>query len=124
MLAPFNDNYLREILKHITSEDCVTLKAKYHKECYINLNNNYRDKMKNSKSTYSDKIDQAMDIYNFMLSSDECQFTIKQLMEAVNISKICPHEDTIQNCLKSKFADKIIISSRMGGTYDVCMFVK
>lgn len=121
MLAPFTDDYHREILKHVTSEDCIVLQAKYHKECYVNLYNDFKEKFKNPKPSRSEKIDQAMeDIYNYMLTSDECQFSIQQLMEAVNSDNICPHEDTIKNRLKSKFGDQIVISSRMGGTTYVC----
>ena len=55
-----------------------------------------------------------------MLSSDECQFSITQLMEAVKVSDIIHHEDTIKNRLKSRFSHQIVISSRLGGTTYIC----
>lgn len=122
ILTPLTDDYHREIFKRISSViDLITLAAKYHKECYTKLINDHNKKSKEPTAKYTDKIDKAMEeIYNFMLSSDECQFSITQLMEAVKVSDIIRHEDTIKNRLKSRFSDQIVISSRLGGTTYVC----
>lgn len=62
MLTPFTDDYNREILKRINSApDLITAKAKYHKECYTKLINDYAEKMKEPKTKYTDKIEQAME---------------------------------------------------------------
>lgn len=50
------------------------------------------------------------EIYNFMLSSEECHFTITELIESIRISEAIPSENTIKSHLKNKFADEIVIS--------------
>lgn len=40
--------------------------------------------------------------------------------EAIKILDMIPHEDTIKKYLKQRFADEIVISSRMGGNTYVC----
>lgn len=122
ILTPLTDDYHREIFKRISSViDLPAFNEKYHKECYKKLMTEHSNKVKPETITHGDKISEAMEeIYNLMLSSDECQFTIGQLMEAVKVSDTIPHEDTVKNRLKSRFSDKIIISSRMGGTTYVC----
>lgn len=59
-----------------------------------------------------------------MLSGEECQFTMTQLIEAVQICDIIPHEDTIKNHLKKSFGNQIVISSRIGGVTYVCFSTK
>lgn len=122
MLICFADDLHREIYKRLSSaNDLVSLYARYHKDCYTKLYNEYKEKLKTPKTTYAEKVDQAMeDIYDFLLSSDQCQFTMTQLIEAVENSDVIPHEDTIKKRLINRFSDQIIISSRMGGTIYVC----
>lgn len=122
MLICFADDLHREIYKRLSSaNDLVTLHARYHKDCYTKLYNEYKEKMKTPKNSYVEKIDQAMEeIYDFLLSSDECQFTMTQLTEAIKNSDVIPHEDTIKKRLINRFSDQIVISSRMGGTTYVC----
>ncbi|KYN27393.1 hypothetical protein ALC57_03223 [Trachymyrmex cornetzi] len=55
-----------------------------------------------------------------MLSSQDCQFTITQLKEAVQFLDIIPTENIIKQRLKSRFSDQIVFSSRMGGVTYVC----
>lgn len=70
--------------------------------------------LRDSNDKYSCKIDQAMEhIYSFMQSSDECQFTIKQLSETVELSDVSLTENTIRSRLKEKCSDQVVISSRM-----------
>lgn len=83
--------------------------------------NAYEQSIKNLIPKYTDKIDAAMEaIYKFLLSSDECQFNMTQLMEILKDFDVIPSENTIKNRLKSKFGDQIVISSRMGGTMYIC----
>lgn len=122
MLMPFNDDYHRNILKRIqgTPGNIKDLQARYHRDCFRQLLNEKHRVVVNSEDSYSRKIDAAIDeIYNFMISSHECQFTMKQLIEAVQISDVIPHEYTIRERLKERFPD-IVFSSRMGGITYVC----
>lgn len=116
-MQPLADDYHREILQRINSvQDLKHLKAKYHKDCYLEVSNSYQAKMRDPKTKLTEKIDAAMEeIYDFLLTNDECQFTISQLKEAIKISDMIPHEDTIKYRLKQRFPDEIVISSRMGG---------
>lgn len=98
MLSIFKDDEHREILKRIHSAEnhVIVTEGKYHEDCLLNLKNNYKLFTKDSKTPYSEKISEAMEeIYDFMLSSDECQFTMIQLIEAIQICDLIPHEDTV-----------------------------
>lgn len=99
MLTPFIEDYHTAIIWHTSSvSDLITLNAKYHQECYKKLINDHGEKLKERNTKYIDKINQAMEeIYNIMLPSDEYKFSITQLIEAVKISDIIPHENTIKN---------------------------
>lgn len=67
MLTCFSDNCHREVYKRVNNvKDLITLHAKYHKECYRKLFNEYTDILKTPKTSYVEKIDQAMEeICNF-----------------------------------------------------------
>lgn len=121
-LQPLTDDYHREILKRINSvQDLKQLKARYHRECYYEIASSYQKKMSDPKIKQTEKIEAAMEeIYDFLLANDECQFTISQLKEAIKISDMIPHEDTIKKYLKQRFPDEIVISGRMGGNTYVC----
>lgn len=87
----------------------------------MKLINQYTEVIKIPQNTYSSKIDQAMEeIFEFMLSRQECQFTITEIKEAVKFSDVIPTDNTIKQCLKSRFSDQIVFSSRMGGVTYVC----
>lgn len=121
LLNPFTDDHNREILKRIRgARNLVTLKAKYHKDCYARLQSAYSERMKTSMKC-TDKIDQVMEeIYDFIQSSDECQFTMAQLKEAIKQSDTIPSEPTIKSRLISKYSDQVNFSSRMGGNTYIC----
>lgn len=122
ILTKLNDDAHREVYKRISGiQDFMSLHARYHKDCDIKLRNEYVEMMKSPKTVYSDKIDQAMEeIYHFMLTNDECQFTITQLIDAIKHSDIKPSEETVKQRLMKKFSDQIVISSRVGGVTYVC----
>lgn len=103
MLIIFKDDERREILKRIHSAEnhVILTEGKYHEDCVLKLKNEYKLFTRSSQTPYFDKISEAMEeIYDFMLSSEECQFTMTQLIEAVQICDVIPHEDTIKNHLK------------------------
>ncbi|XP_052758830.1 uncharacterized protein LOC128202453 [Galleria mellonella] len=123
MLIIFKDDERREILKRIHSAEnhVILTEGKYHEDCVLKLKNEYKLFTRSSQTPYFDKISEAMEeIYDFMLSSEECQFTMTQLIEAVQICDVIPHEDTIKNHLKKRFGNQIVISSRIGGVTYVC----
>lgn len=121
-LSYLQDDFNREIYKRFCdTRDLVSLQAKYHHECFRKLIHQYEEKMKMPQNTYSSKVDQAMEeIFKFMLSSEECQFTMEELKKAIKYSDITPSENTIKQRLKNRFSDQIIFSSRMGGVTYVC----
>lgn len=122
-LIAFNDDYHRGILQRIqgVQRNLTDLQARYHRDCYQQLLNEKNKTVPNADDSYSHKIDAAMEeIFSFMLSSDECQFTMTQLAEAVQISDVTPHEYTIRERLKKRFPDQIVFSSRKGGVTYVC----
>lgn len=125
-LTPLKDDYHRAILQRITGEnrDLVNLQAKYHRECYLSLKNQLtleQVALRHPKDKYSAKIDEAMEkIYSFMLSSEECQFTITQLKNIAQVDGVILDEKTVKNRLKKKFSDQVVFSSRMGGVTYVC----
>lgn len=54
------------------------------------------------------QVDQAMEeIFEFLLSSQECQFNIAELQQAIIFSDITPSENTIKQRLKNRFSDKL-----------------
>lgn len=123
MLMPFNDDYHRNILKRVqsTPSNLRDLQARYHRDCFRQLLNEKHKVVVNPDDSYSCKIDAAIEeICSFMISSHECQFTMKQLIEAVQISDVIPHEYTIRDRLKKRFPDQIVFSSRVGGVTYVC----
>lgn len=121
-LSFLKDDFHREIYKRLCdSRDLVTLRAKYHHECLRNVIHQYEETIKVPRNNYSSKVDQAMEeIFEFMLSSQECQFTITELQQAIKFSDITPSENTIKQRLKNRFSDQIVFSSRMGGVTYVC----
>lgn len=95
--------------------DLLTVNAKYHEGCYKKLLNYHVKETKEPKIVYTDKIDQTMElIYNFLLSSEDCQFTMAQLLEVVKNCDVIPSEKTIKSRLQNRFSDQIIFSSKMG----------
>lgn len=94
MLTKLNDDAHREAYRRISSvQDFMNLHARYHRDCDVKLRKDYSQIIKSPQTLYSDKIDQAMEeIYDFMLKSDDCQFTITQLIEAIKYCDVIPHE--------------------------------
>ncbi|XP_046409257.1 uncharacterized protein LOC124174204 [Ischnura elegans] len=121
-LSYLEDDFYREIYKRLCdTRDLVSLRAKYHHDCLMKLINQHTEKIKVPQKAYSSKIDQAMEeIFEFMLSSQECQFTINELKEAIKFSDAIPTENTIKERLQRRFKDQIVLSSRMGGVTYVC----
>lgn len=121
-LSFLQDDFHREIYKRLCdARDLVSLRAKYHYDCLMKLINQYTEVIQIPQNTYSSKIDQAMEeIFEFMLSSEEYQFTLTQLKEAVKFSDVMPTDNTIKQRLKNRFSDQIVISSRMGGMTYIC----
>lgn len=69
----------------------------------------------------TEKIDEPMEkVYEFLLTSEECQFTMPTLMQLVKTAGITLCDDTIKNRLKDKFKNQIVISARMEGNTYVC----
>lgn len=60
------------------------------------------------------------EIFEYMLLSQECQFTIDELKKAIKFSDMTPSENSIKQRLKIRFSDQIVFSSRMGGMTYVC----
>lgn len=121
-LSYLKDDFHREIYKRFCdARDLVTLHARYHHECLRKLIRQYEEKIEVPRNNYSSKVDQAMEeIFEFMLSSQECQFTIAELQQAIKFSDITPSENTVKQRLKNRFSDQIVFSSRMGGVTYVC----
>lgn len=122
MLTKLNDDAHREAYRRISSvQDFMNLHARYHRDCDVKLRKDYSQIIKSPQTLYSDKIDQAMEeIFDFMLKSDNCQFTITQLIEAIKYCDVIPHEKTIKQRLAIKFSGQIIFSSKVGGATYVC----
>lgn len=121
-LSYLKDDFHREIYKRLCdARDLVTLHAIYHHKCLRELIHQYEEKIQVPRNNYSSKVDQAMaEIFEFLLSSQECQFTIAELQQAIKFSDITPSENIIKQRLQNRFSDKIIFLSRMGGVTYVC----
>lgn len=123
ILAPLNDDFHRAIWKRIQGDpsNLIDAGARYHRDCYQQLLNEKNKKVLDKNELYTLKLNAAMEeIYSFLLSSYECQFDITQLIESIKKSDVIPNEKTIISRLKNKFGDKIVVSSRMGGTTYIC----
>lgn len=102
ILTNLKDDYHSEIFKRVSGAiDLVSLSAKYHDESHLKLIH-CEEKLKLPSDKYTDKIDWAMnEIFNYMLTSDECQFSTIELLDVVKSIKIISHEDTINSTAAS-----------------------
>lgn len=121
-LSHLKDDFHREVYKRLCdTRDLISLGAKYHLDCYNKVMYEYKQAIKTPQTSYSSKVDQAMEeIFEFILSSEECQFTITQLKEVIQFSDVIPSDNTIKQRLINRFSDNIVISSREGGAAYVC----
>lgn len=123
ILMEFNDDYHRGILQRIQGVhyNLTHLQARNHRDCFHKLMYEKNRTVQNPEDTYTRKIDAAMEeILSFLSSSEECQFTLTELVDAIKNCDVIPSEQTIQDRLKAIFSDRIIISSKVGGVTYVC----
>lgn len=99
-LSYLKDDFHREVYKRLCDpRDLISLRAKYHVDFYKNVICEYEQEIKTPQKSYSNKMDQAMEeIFEFMLSSEECQFTNTQFKEVVQFSHVIPSDNTIKQC--------------------------
>lgn len=107
-----------ELKDRISGVDLYEAKAVYHHKCWVDL---FRPQPAQG-ILKKDNIDDAMsELYNFIESNDDCQFSIKELvdhLEKKNISPPC--RKTILKNLKDKYDTDIIISSKPGRNDLIC----
>lgn len=114
-----NDTTTKDVLARLEFEyDLVAAEAKYHHDCYTSF-------MKPSSGLKigrpkDEATNRAMEeIFTYMESSDDCQFTLNEL------KSICKSETldnrTIKLRLKLKYGNKLIITEKSGASTFICL---
>lgn len=95
--------------------DLVAVNAEYHQKC---LKSFYHPPKSAQKRGFrpSPSVDEAMQVIFSYIdeNSDECQFSIQQLLELIEEDSR-PHSKTVKSRLQEKYGDQIIISESRRG---------
>lgn len=119
-MAEIRNYYLgREVKKRIICvDDLVASEAQYHQTCYIHFFKTLSSSGKRGRPEVSD-ITSAMEIIcSFMENSDECQFSLEELLNLVEGYK--PNEKTVKTKLIEKYGDSIVIASNSNKKTTIC----
>lgn len=95
--------------------DLVAVKAEYHQKCLADFYHPPKSAQKRGFRP-SASVDEAMQVIFTYIdeNSDECQFSIQQLIELIEEDSR-PHCKTVRSRLQAKYGDQIIISDSRTG---------
>jgi hypothetical protein len=115
-----NDKWGKAVAKRVINVvDLVAADAKYHQSCFTDFfRNPIQTGFKRGRPPDEDIQSTMHEIYSCLENSDDCQFSMKELLDQV--TGYVPDERTVKENLKKRYGEEVIITSHRPKGTTVC----
>lgn len=117
-----NDEWGNAVKKRVENViDLVAADAVYHQKCFTTFLQSSAQSKKRPGRPLDEDITELMNrIFQVMEESDECQWTIEELIELAGGCEYVPNEKSVKARLKEKYADEVILVNTHKRNSTVC----